>query len=76
MDQNVFKINPQITSPTQILDEENVISKIDHVGKMFKSGLLQQANEIGLDIQVTGPSSMPYLTFKGCLMSEGILNLF
>ena len=43
---------------------------------MFKSGLLQQANEIGLDIQVTGPPSMPYLTFKGCLISEGSLNLF
>ena len=43
---------------------------------MFKSGLLQQANEIGLDIQVTGPPSMPYLTFKGCLISEGFLNLF
>ena len=43
---------------------------------MFKSGLLQQANEIGLNIQVTGPPSMPYLTFKGFLISEGILNSF
>ena len=48
-----------------ILKEENVIAKIDSVGKLFRSGLLEQAEELGLTIQVSGPSSMPYLTFKG-----------
>ena len=56
-----------IVSP-QILIKEDVISRIHHIGKLFKSGLLQQAQEIGLEIQVTGPPSMLYLTFKGSLI--------
>ena len=38
---------------------------MNHAGKLFQSGLLKQAKELGLEVQVSGPSSMPFLTFKG-----------
>jgi glutamate-1-semialdehyde 2,1-aminomutase len=45
------------------LREEDAIRAMDRAGTELRAGILRQAADHGLEINYTGPASMPYLTF-------------
>jgi len=45
------------------LENRNAVEELSTVGNMLKKGLVEQSQEVGLKIKVTGPPSMPFLSF-------------
>ena len=45
------------------LEKRNVVEELKTVGNMLKNGLEEQGDEVGMKIKVTGPPSMPFLSF-------------
>ncbi len=48
----------------QLLDAEDGVSSMFARGDQLVEGLAEQARSYGLDVRVTGPSTMPYLKFS------------
>ena len=62
-----FSSCAQVAAYTTIslIEEENVIKEMRKNGRKLIFGLLKQADEIGLKITVSGPDTMPFVTFDG-----------
>ena len=45
------------------LEKRNAVQELEMVGNMLKEGLERQGKELGLNLKVTGPPSMPFLSF-------------
>jgi glutamate-1-semialdehyde 2,1-aminomutase len=47
------------------LRDEGAIESMDRFGTALRTGILEQADARGLEVNYTGPAAMPYLTFVG-----------
>src|SRR5215469_3855785 len=47
------------------LQDEGAIEVMDRIGTALRAGILEQAAVRGIEVNYTGPPSMPYLTFVG-----------
>lgn len=49
----------------ELLAEEDGVARMHATGDLFVAGLRDQAASRGFDVNITGPSTMPYLSFAG-----------
>jgi len=49
----------------QVLDEEDTVGRTVKIGTMLREGLAEQASARGLEVSLSGPVQMPFLSFAG-----------
>lgn len=49
----------------QILEEEDTVGRMVEIGRRLRRGLAEQAKAHGIDVSLSGPVQMPFLTFAG-----------
>lgn len=49
----------------QVVDEEDTVSRMVKVGSLLRDGLAAQAAGRGVEVRLSGPVQMPFLTFAG-----------
>jgi glutamate-1-semialdehyde 2,1-aminomutase len=49
----------------QILEDEDTVGRMVDIGSRLRRGLAEQAGAHGIDISLSGPVQMPFLTFAG-----------
>jgi glutamate-1-semialdehyde 2,1-aminomutase len=49
----------------RVLDEEDTVARMVKIGTLLRDGLASQAAAHGVDVSLSGPVQMPFLTFGG-----------
>ena len=49
----------------QVLSDEGTVAHMEHVGTLLRQGLAAQSESHGVEVSLSGPPQMPFLTFGG-----------
>ena len=49
----------------QVLQDEDTVAHMEHVGTLLRQGMAAQSDSHGVEVSLSGPAQMPFLTFGG-----------